>query len=157
MKKITSHTARLPRLTGGYLMLLALVFCAIFITVIGALAGYAVLRDKAANAAYSRSEALALAEGGLARYAWTLTHAPDALYTGDDRVSIEAIPSTQCGTTTSVSVRATGTPADGNGMQTIVSIRFVRQPAIEDPCPEDSASSTPAVPAYWGSADWKQE
>lgn len=109
-------------------MLLALAFGAIFATILGALTGYAVIRDKAAHVAESRVEALALAEGGLARYAWTLAHTPDTLYTGDEGISIETTPSVQCGTTTSVLARATGTPLDGNGEHTTVSARFIRPP-----------------------------
>jgi hypothetical protein len=157
MKKNHNYIQHPPRLTGGYLMLLALAFGAIFTTILGALVGYTVLRDKAANMAHVRNEALALADGGLARYVWSFTHTPDALFTGDDEVSVEATPSMQCGTTTSVFIRATGTPKNNSGISASVSERLVRQPAIEEPCPEDdSATSTPAV-SEWVSTDWHQE
>jgi hypothetical protein len=151
------HFSHPPRRTGGYLMLLALAFGAIFTTILGALTGYAVLRDKAANVAQSRSEAFYLADGGLTRYAWTLSNAPDAPFAGDAEVAIEATPSTQCGTTTSVIMRATGTPTDGNGVSASVSMLLVQQFA-GDPCAGgEEASSTPATSLGWSYTNWRQE
>src|SRR6185295_585031 len=69
-------------LARGYLMLLALVFGAIFLTVLGALSGVALTQNKAQNASTGRTRAIALAEAGLEYYRWHLAHFPGDLKNG---------------------------------------------------------------------------
>jgi len=128
-------------------MLLALIFGSIFLTVLGALSGFAVTQNHAQTRAAGNAKALALAEEGLEYYRWHLSHFPTDLQNGTGAagpyvitepdpeggdagtVSLAIGGSQSCGQITSVNIAATGVPADGSGASKTISARYA-QPSV---------------------------
>lgn len=145
---IFSRKARYPRaLARGYLMLLAIVFGSIFLTVLGALSGYTLTQNRVQDVATGQSRALALAEAGLEYYRWFLAHNPGDLTNGtgqpgpyilsyDDpeggtvgTVSLEVTGASYCGQAGAIDIRATGNPDDGTGATRTIRVRYA-QPSV---------------------------
>jgi hypothetical protein len=139
---------RLPRPAArGYLMLLALVFGSIFLTVLGALVSVTLTQNRAQNVATGQSRALALAEAGLEYYRWFLAHNPGNLTNGtgqpgpyvltyDDpeggavgTVTLEVSGTNYCGQPGVVDLRATGAPSDNSGATRTLRARYA-QPSV---------------------------
>ena len=138
------HTRAAPR---GYLMIMALVFGSIFVTVLGALAGFAVTQNHVQFRTTGDAKALALAEEGLEYYRWHLSHFPTDLQNGtghsgpyviDEQdpeggdagtVSLAISGNSSCGQITSVDIAATGKPNDGSGASKTVTARY-SQPSV---------------------------
>lgn len=132
---------RAPR---GYLMLLAIVFGAIFLGVLGALSGYVLSQNEAQVRATGEARAFSLAEAGLEYYHWYLAHNPGDLTHGTGQagpyvipyedseggatgnISLEITGNLACGQTTSVDIRSTGIPSDGSGAKKTVVGRYAR-------------------------------
>ncbi len=131
---ISSRTA--PR---GYLMLLAIVFGAIFVTVLGALSSSVLSQNRAQIENIGKSEGLALAEAGLQYYRWHLAHFPTDLQNGTGQpgpysiaykdpetglqtgtYQLSIVGNTSCGQTTSIDITSKGTPVDNSGTATLV-------------------------------------
>lgn len=66
----------------GYFVLLVLVFSAVFLTLISALAGFIFVEKRAQLAKENREKALHIAESGLDYYKWFLAHFPNDLQNG---------------------------------------------------------------------------
>lgn len=60
----------------GYLLVLTLVFGAVFLTLISSFVGYLVTQHRAVTQQYFKEQALSLAESGLEYYRWRLAHYP---------------------------------------------------------------------------------
>lgn len=123
----------------GYLMLTAIVFGAIFLTVLGALSSFVLTENKLQSTATAKSRGLAIAEAGLEYYRWHLAHFPTDLQNGTGQpgpytipyndpeggqtgtISLAVVGNTACGQTTSISIRSTGTPSENiNAARTVV-------------------------------------
>ena len=61
----------------GYLIVLALVFGAIFLTIIGSFLSYVITQHTEQKHQYSKERALSVAEAGLNYYKWFLAHNPN--------------------------------------------------------------------------------
>lgn len=127
----------------GYLMLLAIVFGAIFVTVLGALTGFVITESKTQTNATSAARATAIAEAGLEYYHWFLAHYPNDLTNGTGQTGPYSIPysdpeggqtgtislgitgNSSCGVVTSIDMRSTGTPTESALSRTITA-RYAR-------------------------------
>jgi hypothetical protein len=116
----------------GYLMLLAIVFGAIFLTVLGALSSFVLTENRSQNSTTGRSKALDMAEAGLEYYRWHLAHFPSDLQNGTGQPGPYSIPyndpeggqvgtitlgitgNQSCGQITSIDITSTGAPNDGS-------------------------------------------
>ena len=73
-------------------MLLALVFGAIFFTVLTGLSGYVLSENNFELAKQAQGQALSIAESGLEYYYWHLAHFPKDLQNGTGHAGPYAIP-----------------------------------------------------------------
>ena len=119
-------------------MLLAVVFGAIFVSVLGALASTVLVQNRSEIANIGKSEGLGIAEAGLEYYRWHLAHFPTDLQNGTGQAGPYAVPyndpeSGQAGTAhltivgnkscnqiTSIDITSKGIPTDGTGSATLV-------------------------------------
>ncbi len=110
----------------GFFTLLILVYSAVFITLISALAGYIFVEKKVEFQKENREKALQLAEAGLEYYRWHLAHWPDDLQDGTGQsgpyvhtvndpeagavgqYSLEISGGQYCGRTNTVEITSTG-------------------------------------------------
>jgi hypothetical protein len=125
-------------------MLLAIVFGAIFVTVLGALASVVLSQNRAETESIGRSKGLAMAESGLEYYRWHLAHFPTDLQNGTGQPGPYALPykdpeggqigtvtlsitgNTTCGQITSVDITAKGAPSDGSNAATTLFARYAK-------------------------------
>ncbi len=128
----------------GYLMLVAIVFGSIFVTVLGALTGFVLTENRAQSTATAASRGLAIAEAGLEYYRWYLAHYPGDLQNGTGVAGPYTIPyndpeggetgtielaitgNTSCETLTSVDISSTGTPAEDPLVSRTITTRYAR-------------------------------
>lgn len=127
----------------GYLMLLALVFGAIFVTVLGALAGSTLSQNRAQIESIGRSEGVDIAEAGLEYYRWHLSHFPSDLQNGTGHAgpytisyadpetgavtgtnTLTIVGNTACGTVKSIDITSKGTPSDGSSASATLFARY---------------------------------
>lgn len=141
------HTKKNTRAQRGYLMLLSLVFGAIFLTVLGALSSFSLTQNRAQINSEGRAKSLGLAEAALEYYRWYLAHNPNDLTNGtglpgpyvfsyDDpegglagTASLDIVGNQSCGKTTSIELTATGGTSDGSGAKRTIYARYA-QPSI---------------------------
>jgi len=125
-------------------MLLAIVFGAIFLTVLGALSSFILTENKLQNAGHAQARALAIAEAGLEYYRWFLSHYPNDLQNGtgvagpyvvdyDDpeagdagTFSLSITGNTSCGQVTSIDISSTGTAVGSPGASRTLYARYAR-------------------------------
>jgi hypothetical protein len=128
----------------GYLMLTAIVFGSIFLTILGALASYVLSENSLQNNATSKSRGLAIAEAGLEYYRWHLAHYPLDLQNGTGQpgpytipyqdpeggqtgtISLDIRGNTSCGEVTSVDIESTGIPVEDTNAKRTVIARYAR-------------------------------
>lgn len=128
-------------------MLLALVFGAIFVTVLGALSGYVLTQNKAQTNATAAARATAIAEAGIEYYRWFLAHYPNDLRNGTGQpgpyiisypdpeggeagtIELGVTGNTSCGTVTSIDIKSTGTPAGAGAISKTLHARYA-QPTV---------------------------
>ncbi|XKT74683.1 MAG: hypothetical protein ACJKTH_01170 [Patescibacteria group bacterium UBA2163] len=77
--RMHSKTPLHTHVTGGYFVVLVLVFSAVFFTLISALSGYIFVQKRAQLAQENNEKALHIAEAGLEYYRWFLAHFPGDL------------------------------------------------------------------------------
>lgn len=125
-------------------MLTAIVFGAIFLTILGALASYTLTQNSLQNNATSKARGLAIAEAGLEYYRWHLAHFTSDLKNGTNAAGPYVIPyndpeggqtgtislaitgNTSCGQVTSIDIASTGIPLeDTNATRTVIA-RYAR-------------------------------
>lgn len=132
---------------GGYLMLLTLVFGAIFLGVLAALSSFALTQNRVQTATTGQSKGLAIAEAGLEYYRWFLAHNPGNLTNGTGAAGPYAISipdpeggsigtasltvtgNSSCGTVTSIDLTSKGTPSDGSNTSRTIKARYA-QPTV---------------------------
>lgn len=128
-------------------MLLAIVYGAIFVTVLGGLASFVLGSNRLQSHNASSAQAFSLAEAGLEYYRWFLAHYPDDLQNGTGTAgpytlnysdpeggaigtaTISITGNQSCGQTTSVDIESTGTPTDAQGVTRTLSTRYA-QPSV---------------------------
>src|SRR3989344_4344891 len=116
--------------TRGHFVLLILVFSAVFMALIGTLAGYIFIQKKVQLAEVNKQKAQSLAEAGLEYYRWHLAHYPNDLQdgTGNSGPYVHSITDPEggtvgtfslsigstvsCGSVTDVAITSTGKSAD---------------------------------------------
>lgn len=131
----------------GYLMLLALVFGSIFLTVLGALSSFSITQNHVQTGATGRSKALALAEAGIEYYRWHLAHSPTDLQNGTGHAGPYVITQSDpeggtigtatlsisgnqsCGQITSIDISSVGAPSDGSNSKRTIKARYA-QPTV---------------------------
>ena len=134
-------------ISRGYLMLLALVFGAIFFIVFGALSSFVLTENRSESAAASKAKALGIAEGGLEYYRWFLAHNPGNLQNGTGHAgpytasyadpeggnmgtyTLSISGNQSCGQTTSIDITSTGKPSDNLGVSATLIARYA-QPTV---------------------------
>lgn len=132
------------RPTRGYLMLTAIVFGAIFLTILGALSSFVLTENRARNANDTQSRALAIAEAGLEYYRWHLAHFPNDMQNGTGAIgpyiityndpeggSIGTVQltingNTSCNQITSVDIQSKGTTVGSPAYTKTVFARYAR-------------------------------
>ena len=72
--------------SNGLIIIQTIVFAAIAISIISALANWAAISIKASNKEFNREEALQIAESGIEYYRWHLAHAPSDFRDGTNNV-----------------------------------------------------------------------
>ncbi len=131
----------------GYLMLLAIVFGAVFLLVLGGLSSYILSQNRLQTKTTGDSKAFAIAEAGLSYYHWFLQHNPGDITHGTGvagpyviayndpeggvvgNMTLAITGNTACGETTSIDIRSTGTVTDGSGGARTVVGRYA-QPTV---------------------------
>lgn len=129
-------------------MIMALVFGAVFLTVLGALSSVTLIQNKAQNASTGRVRALALAEAGLEYYRWYLAHNPGDLTNGTGApgpyeidyhdpeggvtgtFTLDITDSSYCGQPpAAIDIASTGAPDDGTNVTRTIHGRYA-QPTV---------------------------
>ncbi|MDP3402936.1 MAG: hypothetical protein Q8S35_03225 [bacterium] len=128
----------------GYLMLLAIVFGAVFVTVLGALSGFVLSENRFQTNATASARAIAIAEAGIEYYRWFLAHYPNDLTNGTGQPGPYIIPymdpeggetgtielsitgNTSCDTLTSIDISSTGTPVEHSTISRTITTRYAR-------------------------------
>lgn len=131
----------------GYMLLTGLVFGTIFVTVLGALAGFVLGGNRVQNAKTLEVQAFAIAEAGLEYYRWFLAHYPTDTQNGTGQagpysipyfdpeggqtgtISLSVVPNTTCGQTTSIDINSTGTATGTPAISKTVVARYA-QPTV---------------------------
>lgn len=144
MGRFTHNLSRSSAPHRGYLMLLALVFGAVFVTVLGSLASYTLSENRVQTVSVERSQAFAMAEAGLEYYRWFLAHNPNDITNGTGQpgpytfsyadpeggdmgdITLSITGNTSCGEVTSVDIRSTGTPEGASGSARTVRARYAK-------------------------------
>jgi hypothetical protein len=128
----------------GYLMLLAIVYGTVFLTVLGGLTMFVLSSNRLQTHNASSAEAFSLAEAGLEYYRWFLAHYPDDIQNGTGQpgpyeityndpeagvagtVSLSVTGNQSCGEVTSVDIEATGAPESAPSVTRTLSARYSR-------------------------------
>jgi hypothetical protein len=131
-------------LTRGYLMLTAIVFGSIFLSVLGALASYVLSENSLQAESTSKSRGLAIAEAGLEYYRWHFAHFATDLQNGTGQpgpytiayndpeggqtgtITLAIVGNQSCGQITSADITSTGTPAENTNAKRTVVARYAR-------------------------------
>lgn len=125
----------------GFLMLMAIVFGAVFLTVLGALSSFSLTQNKYQTADTGKSKALALAEAGIEYYRWHLSHYPTDLTNGTGHspftitqndpeggavgtATLSVTGNQACGQIQSIDIASTGNTSDGSGESRTVLARY---------------------------------
>jgi hypothetical protein len=144
-------------------MLLAIVFGAIFVTVLGALASVVLSQNRVQLESIGRSKGLDMAESGLEYYRWHLAHFPTDLQNGTGHAGPYVLPyndpeggqigtitlsiagNTSCGQLTSIDITAKGSTFDGSNAATTLVARYAK--------PTVAQSSYVLNSSVWAGAD----
>jgi hypothetical protein len=128
----------------GYLILLALVFGAIFLGMLAALSGFVLSENKTETVSIGNAKGFAIAEAGLEYYRWHLAHFPTDLENGTGIAGPYTIPfndpeggqagtytltisgNTSCGQISSVDIKSVGTPNDNSGGSATILARWAK-------------------------------
>lgn len=134
---------------GGYLVILILVFGAIFFSLITAFIGFLVVEGRLQETKIVKERALAIAEAGLDYYKWYLAHYPEDLTNGTGEagpfihefsdpeggvigeVSLAVSGNMSCGEISSIDIYATGTVTEAPDVERTVYGRYARPTIAE--------------------------
>lgn len=133
----------------GYLLVLILVFGAVFFVIIVASVGFVITQSQVQNARLNKEQSLEIAEAGLNYYKWYLAHYPDDttngtglpgpyVHTYDDpetgtigEFSLEVASSTACGEVYAIDINSTGYTSDRPSSTRTVYGRYARPTVSE--------------------------
>jgi len=133
----------------GYLVVLILVFGAIFFVMISAFMGFVIVERRVQEASYNKERALDIAEAGLNYYKWYLAHYPDDTTNGTTtpgpyvhqyedpeggvvgEFSLDIAGLTSCGDIYAVDIYSTGYTYDDPDRERIVYARYARPTVSE--------------------------
>ncbi len=133
--------------TRGSIMLLALVFGAIFLTVFSGLSGFVLSENNFEIEKQGQSQALSIAEAGIEYYRWHLAHFPTDLENGTGTsgpytinyldpegdvagtYALDITGNKSCGQITSIDIKSTGTPIDSPNISKTIVARYA-QPTV---------------------------
>ena len=125
-------------------MLLAIVYGAVFLTVLGALSGYVLTQNRVQTNATIRAQATAIAEAGLEYYRWSLAHFPSDLQNGTGlpgpytiayqdpeggqagTIELAVTGNMACGAITSIDIRSTGRTLAEPALEQTLTARYAR-------------------------------
>ncbi|MCX6790194.1 MAG: hypothetical protein NTV60_01555 [Candidatus Kaiserbacteria bacterium] len=131
----------------GSIMLLIIIFGAVFFTILVALSGFVLAQNRLQEVTRGRGEAFAIAEAGLDYYRWFLSHFPGNTTSGTGHAgpyvssysdpesgasgtySLSVVGNSSCGTIQSIDVTSTGVPSDVSTVSSTVWARYA-QPSI---------------------------
>lgn len=134
---------------GGYLVVLLLVFGAVFFTIFTAFMGFTITGSKISDAKMNSEQALQIAEAGLNYYKWFLAHHPDDIQNGTGEegpyivpfsdpegdvigeYSLEVDGNLACETVTSVDITSTGYTSKEPSIERRVYARYARPNVAE--------------------------
>ncbi|NCN52585.1 hypothetical protein GW943_02135 [Candidatus Parcubacteria bacterium] len=134
---------------SGYLLVLILVFGAIFFAIISSFIGFVVTQHRVQEATYQKERALEIAEAGLNYYRWYLAHNPDDVTNGTGvagpyvhtyadpegadigEFSLAVASSTYCGDVYAIDITSTGSTYDNPNLTRSVYARYARPTVAE--------------------------
>lgn len=134
---------------SGYLLVLVLVFGAIFFLIATAFIGYVVTQSKLTQSKFNKTQALNIAEAGLDYYKWFLAHYPNDTTNGTatsgpyvhvysdpegtalGEFSLEIASSTACGEVYAIDITSTGHTYDNPNIERIIYGRYARPTVTE--------------------------
>ena len=135
--------------TAGYLIAVALVFGAVFLTILTAFISFVITQNEVQEAKYNRQRAFDIAEAGLDYYKWYLAHFPDDTTNGTTtpgpyvhtyadpeggdigEFSLEISSSTLCGDVYAIDIVSTGYTYDAPSTTRTVYGRYA-QPTVTE-------------------------
>lgn len=135
--------------SGGYLLVLILVFGAIFLSMLSAFIAYIVTQHRAQVMTFNKEEALNIAEAGLNYYKWFLAHNPNDITNGTNvpgpyvgvykdpegsavgEYSLQIASSSSCGSMYAIDITSTGHAYDAPTAGRRVFARYARPTVAE--------------------------
>ncbi|MEM9336971.1 MAG: hypothetical protein AAGA35_03905 [Patescibacteria group bacterium] len=126
----------------GYLLILVIVFGAVFFTITSAFVGFVVTQSQVVNSKYEQQQALEISEAGLNYYRWFLAHFPNDVTNGTGapgpyvhvyndpeggpigEFSLDIASSTYCGDVASIDVWSTGYTYEDPSLQRTIYARY---------------------------------
>jgi hypothetical protein len=145
LRKQCQHTQS----TGGYLLILVLVFGAVFFMIISSFVTFIVTQGKLVSEKVQLATAGQIAEAGLNYYKWYLAHYPNDVTNGTGvpgpyigvyndpeggaigEYSLTVASTTYCGDVASIDVAATGYTYAQPGIKRVISARYARPTVAE--------------------------
>lgn len=144
-----THPSHFNLSNAGYLVVLVLVFGAVFLVIISSFVGYVVSQNQVVNFRHEQARATDIAEAGLNYYKWYLAHYPDDVTNGTGlpgpyvhqyfdpeggaigEFSLDISSSTYCGSVASIEVTSTGYTYVNPDASSVVSARYTRPTVAE--------------------------
>lgn len=142
--RLARHTSE-----SGYLVVLLLVFGAVFFTIFTAFMGFVITGKRMADAKFNAEQALQIAESGINYYKWFLAHHPDDIENGTGEEGPYVIPfydpeggaigeyslsvdgNLACGAVTSIDITSTAHTYDEPDIKRTVFARYARPNVAE--------------------------
>ncbi len=141
---------KLPqKLKQGQLLVMVLIFGAVFLTILGSVIGYIVTQNQLVNQRVQLQKASDIAEAGLNYYKWFLAHNPDDVTDGTGvsgpyvhtfydpegdaigEFSLDVSDSIYCGSTASIDVSSTGHTFQDPDVKQTITARYSRPTVAE--------------------------
>jgi len=137
------------KLKSGQLLVVVLIFGAVFLTILGSVIGYIVTQNQLVNQRVQLQKASDIAEAGLNYYKWFLAHNPNDITDGTGlpgpyvhtfydpeggaigEFSLEISNSIYCGSTASIDVSSTGYTFQDDSVKQTITARYSRPTVAE--------------------------
>lgn len=147
MERLPSAFYKLP--SRGFLVPLTIVFSAVFLTIVSSLAGFLLMSKKLSAEKETREKAIQIAEAGLEYYKWHLAHFENDLQDGTGAAgpyvhtyndpeggalgtfSLDINGNQECGQTTTIEIKSTGTLTSNPVFKRTVTGRYSRPSVAE--------------------------
>jgi len=144
-----TFTKKMKRSTGGYLLVLVLVFGAVFFTIMSSFVGFIVTQSRLIAQRVEFEQAGQIAESGLSYYKWYLAHYPNDLTNGTGlpgpyvgifndpeggaigQYSLSLASTTYCGDVASIDVTSVGYTYKNPVVKRTISARYSRPSVAE--------------------------